>query len=559
MKFSEEQTHKVKLHHRDLGDLGEARSRFGGEWGVVATMDRPAAVPRLDPNRLLDFVSATTEDDRAFTLCECSIHGSSLIATCLVYGSITENRFLQIEVRYSDISEWFLRPERIDGSVGEQLTWTRRSEHFSAEVIEHARRFTLSSRCVGSRNRVGEDLIMHEHVEFSFQSSNGGFSLKEVRDKATGLCALLSLLIAYPISIVSVGIHTKTGHAHPFYFGTFKQLQRDNTREFSIQCFLQKPRLDGQWPVVLQSYYQDPKRRDLWLRLAGMQRYEGFWDFKLVGYVGLLDRYVAQRAQTRRDGPLPPSPRKLKKLVGELCKVTPKLDNAAVIAIVDLAKRIFVSRSPSFPEQYAYAMDATDSDVRAVINLTDEDFELIKDVRDRIAHGEPPEVPDSDFTRINTIIGKIALLLTYWTLHDLGIDKDVIMGAMNTTHNHLRFEASLDEKSLARATGSAAFFKVGAEKFELLASRKDLRLHACFIEGPAGEIELSAEYTARWQNWETNPARSGAFSTWETIFEVESAAVKYYGTVYVESGGKTLELSSVCIFNESKLHRSDET
>jgi hypothetical protein len=301
MKFSEEQNHKVQLHHRDLGDLGEAQLRFGGDWGVVATVGLLAPLPRLDPNRALDFVSATTEDGNAFTLCECRIHGFSLIATFLVFGSITENRFLQIDVRYSDISEWFLRPERVEGTVGEQLTWTRRSEHFSAEVAEGVRRFTLSSKCVGSRERVGEDLILHEHVEFSFESSNG-FSLKEVRDKATGLCALLSLLIAYPISVVSIEIYPKASHAHALYFGTFKQLQRENTREFSIQCLLQKWRLDGQWPLILNNYYQDRERRDLWVRLAGMQRYEGFWDFRLLGYVGLLDRCVAQRTKTHPGG-----------------------------------------------------------------------------------------------------------------------------------------------------------------------------------------------------------------------------------------------------------------
>jgi hypothetical protein len=94
-----------------------------------------------------------------------------------------------------------LRWELVDGTVGEQLTWTRRSEHFSAAVTENTRRFTLSSKCVGSHNRVGEDLIVHEHVEFSFASATGGFSLEEVREKVTGLCALLSLLVAYPVSI----------------------------------------------------------------------------------------------------------------------------------------------------------------------------------------------------------------------------------------------------------------------------------------------------------------------------------------------------------------------
>ena len=555
MKFSEEQTHKVKLQHRDLGDLGEAQLGFGGERGVIATTGLVAAVHRLNLNRLLDFVSATTDDGHTFTLCDCRIHGFSIIATFLVYGSITEDRFLQIDVRYSDISEWFLRPERVDGTVGEQLTWTRRSEHFSTEIAEEARRFTVSSRYLGNSERVGEDLILHEWVLFSFQPSEGTFSLKDARDKTTGLCALLSLLVAYPISIASIDVHTKDGYSRPMYFGTFKQLQRDNTREFAIQCLLQKPRLDGQWPLILRSYYQDRERRDLWLRLSGMQRYDGFWDFRLLGYVGLLDRYVVQRTQTHPGGSSLPGQQKLKKLASALCKLTPPLDRSAVTEIVELAKRIFGNRNPSFSDRYAYAMEHTDAEVRSVIDLTKEDFELIKNVRDRIAHGEPPEVPDSDFTRINIIIGKIALLLTYWTFHDLGIPKSVFLHAMNATHNRLYFGASVDRKSLARATGTAAFFDVSTEKFDLLASRKDLWFDACFVEGPAGEIELSEEYTARWRNSHTNPSRTDELSTLESIFNVENDVVKCHSSVYVESDGRTLELISVCIFDKSKLRR----
>jgi len=102
--------------------------------------------------------------------------------------------------------------------------------------------------------------------------------------------------------------------------------------------------------------------------------------------------------------------------------------------------------------------------VRAVINLTDEDFELIKDVRDRIAHGEPPEVPESGFTRITIIINKIALLLTYWTFHDLGLSKAEFLGAMNATHNRLYLGALVDRKSLARATGTATFLQCQCRK-----------------------------------------------------------------------------------------------
>lgn len=145
------------------------------------------------------------------------------------------------------------------------------------------------------------------------------------------------------------------------------------------------------------------------------------------------------------------------------------------------------------------------------------------------------------------------------TFHDLGIAKKEFLDAMNRTHNRLYLQASVDRKSLARATGTAPFFRVSAEKLDALALRRDLRFDACFIEGTGGEIELSEEYTARWKSWQTNPKRESGHFQWDTIFEVEREAVKYRGTVYIESDDKTLELTSVCIFDKSKMHRSAET
>lgn len=558
MKFTETQTHKVKLHHVDLGQLGEAQLSFGGESGVVAMMSLLSAGPRLATDQTLDLLSATTEDGKEFTLCECRVHGSTLIAKCIVQGSILETRFNQFDVRYSDISEWFLGPERIEGSVGEQLTWTRRSEHFSADLTTDVRRFTLSSQCVSNSDRVGEDLILHEHVEFSFKSSDDGFSLQEVRDEATGLCALLSLITAYPISIVGVQRYTKEGRAQSLYFGTFQPMNRDTTRDFSIQCLLQKSLLDGRWPSILQNYYQDRGRRDTWVRMAGMQRYEGFWDFGLLGYVSLLDRYVKQRATGCPVELSQQTQKKINELVSELSQFTPALGADTITAVRALAQRIFGNQGPSFAAQYVYVMKQTDAEVLAVINLTDADFSLIKKVRDRIAHGGSPDVSDGDFSKVQMIISKIELLLTYWALHDLGIHNKEFLSAMNATHNRMYLKASVDRKSLARATETAAFYSVSAEKFAQLTSHSDLRFYACFIEGPTGEIEFAAHYTARKKAWLTNPTpRGGAFS-WADVLDVETAAIKYHGTVYIESGENSLQLSAACILDKSKLPPSSD-
>ena len=68
MKFSEEQTHKVTLHHHTEGDLGEAELRFGGKLGLVAAGGIFSQISKLISKKPLDYVVATG-GAYTFTLC----------------------------------------------------------------------------------------------------------------------------------------------------------------------------------------------------------------------------------------------------------------------------------------------------------------------------------------------------------------------------------------------------------------------------------------------------------------------------------------------------------
>jgi hypothetical protein len=295
MKFSQESTYKVNLHHRDLGALGEATLTFGGEQLVVAMTGLLRPKSGIEAVKSLDFVSAKTEQGHVFTLCQCTVHGFAIYATYLVAGDIIEENFNRIEIRYSDISEWFLHRQRVQGTVGEQLNWTTLAEHFAVEIVEEARRFTLSSKYFGTAEQVGEDRILNEYVEFSFESAAGDFTLEDVRKKTLELGSLFSLLLAYPIAVISVAVQVAPDRLYSVYFATSKQLERDSTWDFWLQCFLQKHVLDGRWQLIFGNFYRNSTLKDLWIRLAGMQRYEGFWEFKLLGYVSLLDKFVSWR------------------------------------------------------------------------------------------------------------------------------------------------------------------------------------------------------------------------------------------------------------------------
>jgi hypothetical protein len=418
VKFSEKQTHKVTLFHHTEGDLGEAELRFGGKLGLVASGGMHSKLFRLDPKKVLDYVVATG-GAYTFTLCDCRVYGERLYPKFLVYGNLKETRFSRIEIQFSEVSEWFLRWERVEGEVGKQITWTRPTDHFSADVTEGTRHFKVSSNYVGDHERVGEDLIVRERVEFSFEAQTNLFSLKDIQEKALDLYTLISLLIAYPISIVSINIFTKAGVGHALYFLSVDQWPRERSGDFWLQCFLRKEVMDGRWPLILDNYYRDHDLIDVWRRLIGMWRYEGYWEYRLVGFVSLLDRCVDLRTKAHPVINGTPIAR-LKKFNRDLYKFLGTQNRAQFNAISKLATDAFGDSAPSFGDRFNKAMSATDKEIAAIIGLQHKDFELIKSVRDAVAHGLPPQVTDRHFPGIEIIIDKISLLLTYWAHLDLG-------------------------------------------------------------------------------------------------------------------------------------------
>jgi hypothetical protein len=249
---------------------------------------------------------------------------------------------------------------------------------------------------------------------------------------------------------------------------------------------------------------------------------------------------------------VPPKPEKVLEFESELNRIAPELGATTTTAIVESAKTVFGQRDLTFAEKYAHSMTSTDDGIVKLVDITDEDFRLIKKVRDKIAHGDNPGLAEGEFARIDAVVRKIALLLTYWTHIELGLTNEDFLKALNTTRSRLRLGVPFNERHLARITNTAAFFSVSAEKFQMLSSRKELKVFACFIEGPPGEIELSEHYTDILRRRHMNPSSSQQ-SSWGEIFSVESEAVRYEGTVYIESGSDILELSATCVFDKSKL------
>lgn len=552
MDFSEEQSHRGTFTHPGRGKLGEGQLIFGGGRAISATLSLESLRLGLD-KAPLDFVHFTSDDNRVFTLFKCTVHAMFMQAQFIVVGHIHTGTFSRFDVRYSEVSEWFFEWQRLDGRIGDKLIWINRPTEIAVEV-GGKQRFKLSSLFVGSTDRVGEDTTVHEHVEFSFDALSDGFTIDQLRVRSVELGALLSLITGFAVTVIGVEVMAEPGRLLPAYFGTFKRVPRSDDGDITNRCFFQKHWLDKQWASILERYFREVDREDTWVRLAGMQRYEGFWEFRMFGYVSLLDEFAARRASTPAGGMLPPSQRKRTKLAKRLTRITPEIGRDRIAQIMRDVTEVFAHRDPTFEDQFVSAMNATDVRIRQVISLTDAHFEWIKTVRDRIAHGKSPGLKGDDFTQMSVVVNKVSLLMTYWTLSDLGVLPDEFLTALSRTASPIGLGASIDRKALARAAKTAQFFLVSAEQFEQLAGLKALRDSVCLIEGPEGELEFSQQYAAKRRAYfEDRTATRTAVTPWATIFGVEEGAVRYVPVVYIESGERTLELDSVALFDRSRL------
>src|ERR1700721_1415728 len=120
--FSKTYEHAVKLFDDTTEELGGGTLVFGdGKWAYFK-FDEFAAATKFDEKQKFPVLKAKTRGGDCFTLFECVFSGFAIHADYVVSGDVS-GRFSEVVIRFSDITEWFMRQQRLDGKLGESLSW----------------------------------------------------------------------------------------------------------------------------------------------------------------------------------------------------------------------------------------------------------------------------------------------------------------------------------------------------------------------------------------------------------------------------------------------------
>jgi hypothetical protein len=275
-----------------------------------------------------------------------------------------------------------------------------------------------------------------------------------------------------------------------------------------------------------------------------LQNYEGFWEYRVLGYVTLLDGYVSKHFSKFNPPTTPPKKKKLEQLENRLAEMSPPLNPEQQSAVVAAVTGIFSAKNMSFANKFSQLLDSLDKNVVKIINLTDDDFKTIKDLRNDIAHGDELTFKGPDFTPILVITSKITLLLTYLFFLDIGLAPDDFTRCLSRGHNRLRMAANVDNVHLDRVVHPTHFFQVSSSVLASIRQRSTRLIYSCFVRDHSGDIAYS---NSRSVDCEIRAARNGQVSQIHELLDLPKEAVAFYQKAYFEDGTQT-EAVDLAIF-----------
>lgn len=469
-----------------------------------------------------------------YTIINCTVEAFSIEAELILEGRSFLLNKAKLYVRYNVVSRWFNDRNGIDSSSSRQdrvVTWSANQEQFEVEVLSVDKPFSVKSSSANGCQRVNEDFVIHEHVNFCIEPIGCEFSIIEFKDRVHELLVYFVIVMGMPADVNSIYLRNGDGDVRDGYFPAFvREPNHEYESAGGLYAFLTADDVKDHWHESLSNYFSVAmvKRRDLWLRLAGMKSYKGFWEYEVLGYFFLLEAYVdSVYVADMEKSKVKPKNLKLKEDMKEYAKTLPSEYKDKVL---EFANRLSVKEiGPSFMDKYRYAVSVCNKEVVEIISLSDSGVKFVMGIRNKIAHGDKHNLSKGDFAKVGVVMSKIVALLTCWAYDDFGLNGKALKFLLHS-HNRLIFRAKLNIEARDRISNQAKFINVSVNDFERAKS-----LDSVFVS-QGGNYVLCEKLSERLVEWR-NVAKPGRID-WNSVFsgvdeDAEVYEMEFCGKAYL--------------------------
>jgi len=364
-----------------------------------------------------------------------------------------------------------------------ELVKARDTKVFDAEIEHGDRRFTLGNERWCETKHVGaNNYQINEYTVLTIKAQNFSWSVSELLTAISEIRDFFILLLGHSIGLEYVLDTSSKSTTQSLYF---LNSTRDESKEIlSRECFVQSYPLfkENKWQELLQGYFsrRNEQYRNVWSRISGMLSYEGFWEYRILAYVSLVDRYVSICSQNKEKSLSENQFKKHRRAartalenIKSKCEDKEERHREVFDAVIDsmcqqINENIKNTSISSFNEKFDLKDKSTSKNIVEILGFSDEDFNHLKKIRNHVAHGDEPDIKsDGDITHEVTITNKLALLLRYWTFMDIGFSHSDFIAFLGNWMYPITRQARINKSALDVASGNYHFLEVNKTNYNI--------------------------------------------------------------------------------------------
>ena len=523
---------------------------------------------RIDLSKFIKHTLFICKSDKySYQLLDCDVLDNVIIPKLLIRGNKRRSKFKKVNLLFQGLSQWMDTDGKFELTDSEVVK-TRETKVFDAEVDFGERRFSLCNEHWCETKHVGANSHqINEYAILTIEAKNFSWSVSELLTIIGEVRTFFMLLVGHSIGLEYVLDASDKNTKQSIYFlnGT-----RDVSKDIlSRECFVPSYQLfkENRWQDLLQGYFssKNEQYRNVWARISGMLAYEGFWEYRILAYVSLVDRYVSIYVQNKEKSLSKKQFRKHRRaarntLENIKSECTIKEDDQRTLfdAVIDsmcrqINQNIQNTSISSFSEKFDLKLANTGQNILEILGFSDDDFNHLKNIRNAVAHGDEPEIrSDGDITYEVTITNKIALLLRYWTFIDIGFSHSDFISYLNNWMYPITQQARINKTALDVVSGNYYFLEANKTNFNRAKKQKFGSIVLDYVK-TSNTFRVNVEATKHVNRWYLNPDKQCRSVEEKLMVIVDTAKIHniaYLGNSYLKYKDELLKISlGACILN----------
>ncbi|KXO12451.1 hypothetical protein AKG98_3644 [Moritella sp. JT01] len=501
-----------------------------------------------------------------YQLLECEVFDNAIFPSVFIRGKEKRAKFKKVYLLLQGLSQW------MDSNGSFELTDSeiirkRDTRTFDAEVNLGGKKISLSNEHWCDTKHVKDNNYqLNQYSLLRIESKNSSWSITELIAIISDIRTFFTLLLGHSIGVEYVLDTTTKNTKQSIYF---VNATRDTSEDIlPRKCFVPSSFLfkENKWQELLQGYFSsnNEKYKNIWARISGMLSYEGFWEYRILAYVSLVDRYVSIFAKNEEKSlslGLFKKYRRVARTSLEKVKSECSLgaeDKEKFNAVIDsmciqVNQNIQNTSIPSFNKKFDLKVSRTNPNIIEVLGFKDDDFRHLKQLRNTVAHGDEPKIQnEGNITYEVTVTNKIVLLLRYWAFIDMGFTHSEFIGFLGNWMYPITQQAQINRVSLDIASGKYLFLKTNKTNF-LKAKKHNFKCLILNYVKSSDTFRVNDKATEHVGAWLFNRDKTTRSVEEELMAFVDTTKVKnvaYLGISYLKYKDELLNLSSgACILN----------